>query len=425
MNKQVVFTEAQAKRIWAATKQMEQMASKAAGYDRFTRSTPRELPLYIRNKTGRTLPPYSAVVIDNFDFEETPEAEDRVDLVADARLPIRAALHSRGFASSECVPLHEQQLRGQQVFWTGAESVEPDELTKVQTGDVIISRFRRNTEQLRGEQNITATVSLVIGQDYVALTQPSTQGGNLFPELGCAVFLGVLPERTSRFAGEAEAPQAQQFEIPILIAEGASLTPQPSVGSEASQTELALIRPFFNFQSTAWAYVNLKADTLNESAKTCTAEMIYSSGDYFPDEDVTVKIIGNPTAIFDRSDGDIQDTRLWVFRPTSPLNYRHNIDDSPPTSPITEIYPASNVFFAYAGGSGVDCAAVKDCLEDEDFEFCELVKACLEDEDFNDFFCEKVRECLDLDEDEDIDDRIDQRLQELCTCETFIDGVSI
>jgi hypothetical protein len=48
MSKQVVFTEAQAKRIWAATKQMEQMASKATGYDRFARQSPPELPVYIR-----------------------------------------------------------------------------------------------------------------------------------------------------------------------------------------------------------------------------------------------------------------------------------------------------------------------------------------------------------------------------------------
>jgi len=72
-----------------------------------------------------------------------------------------------------------------------------------------------------------------------------------------------------------------------------------------------------------------------------------------------------------------------------------------------------------------DCGDVKACLEDEDFEFCDLVAGCLDDEDFSDLICDKVKECLGLEEDEDIDDRIDQRLQELCTCETFIDGVSI
>jgi hypothetical protein len=72
-----------------------------------------------------------------------------------------------------------------------------------------------------------------------------------------------------------------------------------------------------------------------------------------------------------------------------------------------------------------DCGDVKACLEDEDFDFCDLVAGCLDDEDFLDLICEKVKECLGLEEDEDIDDRIDQRLQELCTCETFIDGVSI
>jgi hypothetical protein len=71
------------------------------------------------------------------------------------------------------------------------------------------------------------------------------------------------------------------------------------------------------------------------------------------------------------------------------------------------------------------CGEVKDCLEDEDFDFCDLVAGCLDDEDFHDLICDKVKECLGLEEDEDIDDRIDQRLQELCTCETFIDGVSI
>jgi len=432
----VVFTEAQAKRIWAATKQMEQMAQKAAGYDRFTRQQPPQLPVYIQNDTEETILPYSPVVITAYSYDSEAEQPDRPRLVVKVGLPGSYQIHPKDTPkanSRTCTVTHDVQVRSQIVLFNGNKAIEPGDIGLAQSGDIVIARYRGDDTpaafDAEGTTDFTSFspgVSTLEGRDYLVQTLPSSIDLFDLPRINCGVFLGLLPKRSENTTLDADTEPLPSGVPAIHIGEPLPVI-QQKPAEDDKDTRLAFVRTIYNQQSTKWAYCKLIPETAD--GLKCNAEVIYESGDYYlkkqviNEDDFHVEIrFAVPADLYLPAEGE--DTFVWAFKPTSPWTWLH-LDGDADWGRKVFGDEEFNWLLCHEPPRKFDCEQVKACVEDEDFGLCELVAGCFDDPGFSDLICDKVKECLGLEEDEDIDDRIDQRLQELCTCETFIDGVSI
>jgi hypothetical protein len=102
-----------------------------------------------------------------------------------------------------------------------------------------------------------------------------------------------------------------------------------------------------------------------------------------------------------------------------PLQWATGVELPPPSFFAHVIDPPSS--------TDIDCDEVLACIN-----VCDAFKDCFDDEEFEDFFCEKVKGCLGIDPEDDIcdaieqcdfDEKIDERLQELCnTITVMTDG---
>ena len=428
MSKQVVFTEAQAKRIWAATKQMEQMASKAAGYDRFTRQTPPELPVYIRNSTDETILPYSPVVIASYSYDTEAEEPDRARLVVNVALPGGYQIHPKDTPkanSNTCTVTHDVQARSQIVLFNGGKAIEPGDTGLAQRGDIVIARYRGDDVPAAFDAEGTADftsfspgVSTLEGRDYLVQTLPSEIGNFDLPRVNCGMFLGLLPKRSenTRLDATEEPPP---FAFPAVHIGTPLPVIQEKPPEDDMETRLCFVRTIYNQQSTKWAYCKLIPESADDNK--CNAEVIYESGDYYLKDSIVEIRFVVPADLYLL--GSETDTFVWAFKPTSPWTWLHTEGDPDWGRKVfgdTEF----NWLLCHEPPRRLDCEQINACISEEG-GLCDLVRACFEDSDFKDFLCEQVLDCLGLEDDEDIDDRIDQRLQELCTCDTFIDGVSI
>jgi hypothetical protein len=428
MSKQVVFTEAQAKRIWAATKQMEQMASKATGYDRFARQSPPELPVYIHNDTEEAILPYSPVVISAYSYDSDAELPEQARLVVKVKLPGEFQIHPKDTPkanSNSCTVTHDVQVRSQIVLFNGGKSIEPGAIGLAQRGDIVIARYRGEDVppafDAEGTQEFTSFspgVSTIDGRDYLVQTLPSQIDPFEMPRVNCGMFLGLLPRRSENTNLDASA-EPPPFAFPAVHIGTPLPVVQPTPPEDDMETRLCFVRTIYNQQSTKWAYCKLIPESADGTK--CNAEVIYESGDYYlKDSIVEIRFVVAADLYLL---GPETDTFVWAFKPTSPWTWLHTENDADWGQ---KIFGSTEYDFllCHEPPRKVDCEQINACISEEG-ALCDLVAGCFDDPGFLDLLCDKVKECLGLEENEDIDDRIDQRLQQLCTCDTFIDGVSI
>jgi hypothetical protein len=441
MSEPVVFTQAQAQRIWAAVRQMEQSGRREAGYDRIRPTTTRAENIYLYNESStEIIPPYAAVEVTYNRFDTTQPFEFTQNGVV---LNVGAPRPSSGFALETAI------------LFNSGQPIEPGGIGIAQTGNLVVCRFRGDVKRLQGDDASQANEkkpivfpSIYAGLSTEGFTTQSGEDPNFslvhYDTVGTERSVGyrniVVPlvrligeiQKFDNFAGD----QSGGFEPPP------DASPTSFYGGKVPATteEDPLIRYCVGErldmnESPVVAWLKVKKSDIDvdsgtgEASLSVPARLLATDNLYRffgrGDLDATGRFV---TAIFP------YDPREWFKGSTTEISIlamRTNEGNFDTTyqidsSEAAEGFPVgSNGFLVLTPPPPFNCEAVRDCLEDEEFDFCSLVQACLDDDDFNDFFCEKVLDCLGLEEDEDIDDRIDQRLQELCTCDTFIDGVSI
>jgi hypothetical protein len=457
MSEPVVFTQAQAQRIWAAVRQMEQSGRREAGYDRIRPTTTRAENIYLYNPSlDEVIPPYAA-------------------------LGISQALNQDGFPAAYSMTENGVVFRvsaagpaSDVVLFNSGSPIAPGEMGVAQAGNLVICRFQgrvpapfatgvRPTQPNANEP--------IVNPGVFACVPPLSALGSAVDEYTLAYYDNVGPELNIdsreitrpivRIVGEVQ--KFDNFRGPA-IAEETQLSEEPQFyGSKVPQKgqrddliRYCVAERIDADETPVFAYLRVRKEdievdeftggvSLSVRARLLATDNIYEIGpglSYEGEEGFPVRAVfpydprewfknlGSPFAL------STIDTRFLFAMRTYEGNFGtvYPIDNDPDPSGIELNFPLgpsiggigrNKAFFVLTPPPPFNCNAVKACLQDEEFEFCDLVAACLDDEDFNEFLCEKVRECLDLEENEDIDDRIDQRLQQLCTCDTFIDGVSI
>jgi hypothetical protein len=421
---------------------MERIGRNETGYARARPVTTSEESVYFYNTSGtEIIPPYGACVVanyDNFDGGRNPYEFTSNGAVVAVRSPLADDLDPYAV-----------------VLFNGPRPIPPNQFGKAQTGRTVIVRYKGPTTTLPiGTLPPPADARRPI---VYAGTFASLHGDVSSDDIDDRFTLRHWDRLERQSDGTLERKLGyRNLSIPIvrMIAEiqkfdnfagggESELTPpgdaspapfygnQVPVNSEANTalTRYCLAERIFVDESPVFALVKVKKEDIGTSnIRLATGRLVYTDN-YYPffgrvdldqtGRSVTVRFDYDAEKYFEPS----QDEKTFRcvaggrgrFSATYPM-------DSDETLGIDFRYLE---FSCIDAPVPFDCDAVKSCLEDEDFDFCDLVANCLDDEEFHDLICDKVKECLGLEEDEDIDDRIDERLQELCTCETFIDGVSI
>jgi hypothetical protein len=450
----VVFSQQQAQRIWAAVRQMERIGRNETGYARARPVTTSEESVYLYNTTGVIIPPYGACVVTNTQNVSTQQQIKPIDLmsggvVVAVQVPVRGDDDDPDIA----------------VFFNGPKPIPPGQFGKAQTGKTVIVRFQGNIAAPFGGSPPQATERrpIINAPVFASLKKEITstlssledEAFNLvhYDKIDRDLVSGVLEQklgyRTIGFPIVRIIAEIEKFEN-LDGTGGTELPPseaptqQPFYGAtvpvndgdEDSFVRFCVAERVTLEESPVFAIVVVdKANISTLDNRAATGRLVYTDNFYrffgTGAQDNQGRLV---TALF-QFDADkyfLPSENIKGFRCVlggqGQFNTTYPIDSDESLSFGGATFGSSTVpetFIVIDHPVPFDCDAVKACLEDEDFDFCDLVAGCLDDEEFHDLICDKVKECLGLEEDEDIDDRIDQRLQELCTCETFIDGVSI